>query len=204
MSTTTERNSRCLFLELPPELRIPVYQSIAATPKSTEKLSRKIIQVSSESKDRNEWFAKATTITRVSRQIRHESLPIIYEDAEIWIWIARKENWEAVCYWANRVADSAVLQNVRRISFLSLRSCVCSVDVEADGESRSFVMMGRCMIRDHSAEVRDYSRRARFRELAESKLEEQDVDEDGRRLMTKDVMRNIVRAFCKVSSRGRF
>lgn len=203
MSTIPIPNSRCLFLELPPELRIQIYELLAST-RSYRKWSGKTVQVSNNSKTTNKWFAKKTPITWVNRQIRGESLSIIYANAEIWVWTATAEHWESICYWARHVADSAMLSSVKRICFFSLDFCACTIDIEQDSAGLLVANVGTSWTCDSSTELEKCGSQGEFRELAESKLENLDVDKDGWQLMTKDVTREIVSAFCEVAKRGRF
>ena len=121
-SSTNEQGPRSFMLELPPEIRLMIYEELTKLhPPDSNFIYLERCKGTGYNNLQN---AALTAITRVNHQIRREAIPILYRGLEIVVQISTEKDQRAVHQWLAN-ASPALLQAVRTYSFYTTRYCVC-------------------------------------------------------------------------------
>ena len=171
---TTERSS---FLQLPTELRNIIYDHLAQCHKSETKqpsrfgFGRRLYYSPKQSDQQHEVMRKHVAITQVSRQIRQESLPILYRELEYIIFI-NKHSERTVRDWLE-VADPLALASIRKVdlAFVGCYADCCVFSISLGEVDRPVVELHQfdddraktCVMCEHDTEMR--KKRDRIEEL---------------------------------------
>ena len=193
--TTSGNSPKCFFLEIAAEIRILIYEK----PAQLQSGSRCNGYVGFRS--RNTPGPKTVAITQVNRQVRKESLTIIYRHMEFYVHLdtATSTARRKVEHWV-QTANPAALASINSIRFYTIRHSACCVRIP-DLQSPQLVADYDCCIayrdRDHRERVCDvlsiYSR------IAKEKVCQLDRIQNERRPMTKEMMEKVIGMICTLS-----
>lgn len=133
--------------------------------------------------------ADSLQVTRVNRQLRQESVPIMYQHLEFTIITDGEEYRRQANLWAQKM-DATILEAARGFTFRSgLGGCSYDIrfqmiDVDLPLQSRKFCDW--CRTKEALAK------------LGENKVLELEVC-GGKRIMTREVLKSLVGTFCTLS-----
>lgn len=144
---------------------------------------------------------KSNALTQVNRQIRQESLSIIYSHLRVCIHIETDSEAERheTRYWVKQTASTAALESVAAIMFYPMSDRSCHVTIN-HLKSQKPVVYVHCW--HHYHDVGCTALRI-YRSLAEAKVRELKVFENKRRGMMKDTMENLIEMICTLSEKLR-
>lgn len=187
----SEQNPKCSFLDLPPEIRNIIYQELAQA--QAKHVKTFIIQAETCQFSRS--AVQAGALTRTNRQLRQESLPILYHGFDMDIYTATDQDRRLAKYWAERVTEATLLKTIDIYTLYPVASCRCRIEIDLTNlekpvrkvENPRWCGIGRC------------SRIRGFRAAAEEELKRLMSGEDGRRRMDVKVMESLLRVFCAMS-----
>ena len=157
-----------------------------------------ILRVGSRSKHMTIPAAEAFRIARVNRQIRQESIPVLYHDFKVQIVVAYDHNREQADLWINNVIDPAILKSISSYTFHPVPRCYCKFRIDLTdlehpvkaGEDFRWCCNAAC----------DDKRKSYSRAVVKN-VQELIVD-DKQRIMTTEIMRSLLKTFCVMSQLG--
>jgi hypothetical protein len=187
------QSTRCSLLELPPEIRTMIYEALAQA--QAKQVKTFIMQADTCYLSRS--AVKAGTLARTNRQLRQESLSILYHGLDVDIYTATEEDRRQAEYWAESVVETSLLKTINKYTLYPLASCRCRIEIDLTEpekpvrkvENPGWCGIGRC---DHL--------RAFFA-TAEEEVGKLEIGEKGRRAMTVEVMKSLLQAFCTMSAK---
>ncbi len=154
-----------------------------------------ILVISEQSGPLNSDAMRATALTRVSHLIREESIPILYQDFQIELEIATAADRRDAIFWVKRVMDPAIVSSISRYTFAPLAGCFChcAIDLTDLGQPVRVVRDGgRCYM--SGCEHMDF-----YANVAREKVMGLETVGTKRRIMTEDVLKGLLLAFCTMS-----
>ena len=144
------------------------------------------------------YCAKRTEITEVSRQIRRESLPIIYSQLEFHIFIDKFEDpGQHARHWLKNTVDPAVLEIVGKFQFFPNSEHFGFVELNPAHPQQplSYEPCGRCKSARYGRRPRTCNALVAYFNQIELKLRELDMFGNERSIMTKERLESLIEVF---------
>lgn len=177
-SSDSTENQRCCFLELPPEIRLMIYEEVhKVDPPETELTIPTYVS--------NGAFARHAALTRVSRQIRLESSPVFYRNGVITIRTCKEYDRYHSHIWL-KTTGSAVFAVLSSIKTKPRTDCRCGIQV-IDGELQVTSICRKCKT------LRKYH------EIAEKKASQLNTFDGGEVKITKELAQALFELLCSFS-----
>lgn len=179
----SQQGSRCLFLELPSEIRVIIYEEVAQQQPASNMLALREFHGSVTRE-----HAHHLALARVNRQIRQEPAPIVYRNLTIQVTVSsHTASRVRVRQWAERV-DPNLVSAIQKSTLAPRHMCSCSIFFSLADLKRPVRFHTNCR----------YIRRC-FTKMNASLVEDMVlalVTVGGkRRVMTKEVLGRLVRLF---------
>jgi hypothetical protein len=180
---TFERSQRCLFLELPPEVRIIIYEQLEQLQLpdlGNLCIEHPFVHLYGD-------VPKALALTQVNRQIRRESLPILYRNVHIRIETGSDKDQRCVDHWMESV-DWAILHAVSKYTFYPFEHCYSGIVLHLGDLHNTVQTIGRqeWCFSSHREGLRTYE------DKMKAEVAKLQILGAKRRLMTKVTMQTLM------------
>lgn len=139
-------------------------------------------------------FQKRQIVTHVNRQIRQESIPVLFDGLVITIGTDYGEDMSHFRRWLDWV-DEGLVNAISRLCVTPFRLCSCDMDIKLKGPIQSDpVTTYQCLVcQEASSEERD--RLGPYGKIVRSQVLNLETKGEDRRTMTKAALHSLVELF---------
>lgn len=187
MATSTVTSSqRCLFMELPSEIRVMIYEAIA----EAYAQDWLYIHLKDGCASGNSKTKELLALTWANRTMRQESIPVLYRNVQVNIEPDERGDTKPANNWLG-VVDPAIISTISKFKIYPVKNCVCAIiiDLENLTSATSLQKCGKVHIHDPATTLMIEHDRYNIGEAIKAKLKL----EKQRRVMSKPVLMSELR-----------
>ena len=177
-------------MELPAEIRLAIYEELASLHIATDFRLVMGLRIP-EFKSRT---GMSCAITRVNRQIRTESIPILYRNVEVRMFTGIESDRHQATRWVAEFADKDLLAAVKRYSFLPLVGRHCRMNVIAAPRHRWWLRISHQDCPDGCASRHESI--SEYRDRADIRLGRLGMYNEDPPTMTRERLASLLRVCC--------